>query len=160
MIKGILFDYDGTLSCRYQAAYEMYRMIVSEELPELSVDSIDFEMIVQKCMIWDEYGNINKAYVFKHLKDEFIPNLDIEYWKSRWSTDFKLYQRAMPGMKQLLQDLSQKYVLGVITNGDGPSQNAKLDALGIRGYFKVVITGGEFGVQKPDLLYIDTQRNN
>ena len=46
MIKGILFDFDGTLSNRVESAYFMYRWMVHEMLPEMDVHDIEFERIV------------------------------------------------------------------------------------------------------------------
>lgn len=40
--------------------------------------------------------------------------------------------------------------LGVITNGDGEQQRAKLAALGLAGRFETVIASGDAGVAKPD----------
>jgi putative hydrolase of the HAD superfamily len=40
--------------------------------------------------------------------------------------------------------------LGVITNGDGEQQRAKLAALGLDGRFEAVIVSGEAGFAKPD----------
>jgi putative hydrolase of the HAD superfamily len=40
--------------------------------------------------------------------------------------------------------------LGVITNGDGGQQQAKLTALGLRSAFEVVVCSGDVGFAKPD----------
>ena len=40
--------------------------------------------------------------------------------------------------------------LGVITNGDGEQQRAKLAALGLGGRFEVVVVSGDAGFAKPD----------
>ena len=50
MIQGILFDYDGTLSARYESAYHMYRHILQECRPDLDDQDIEFESIVQRCL--------------------------------------------------------------------------------------------------------------
>lgn len=150
MLKGIIFDYDGTLSKRYVSAYHMYRWIIHEVLPDLDEDSFDFEMIVQRCMIRDEFGNIGKRHTLSFLKDEYVPDLDVEYWQNVWSRKFAEFQTLMDGCIELLEDLSKKYTLGIMTNGDGDSQNAKVSASGIRKYFHTVIACGDYGIQKPD----------
>jgi HAD superfamily hydrolase (TIGR01549 family) len=40
--------------------------------------------------------------------------------------------------------------LGVLTNGFGPAQRAKLDAVGLRDRFEAVVVSGEVGVRKPE----------
>mgnify|MGYP003098048126 FL=1 len=49
MIKGILFDFDGTLSNRVESAYFMYRWMVHEMLPEMDVHDIEFESTRFRC---------------------------------------------------------------------------------------------------------------
>lgn len=88
MIKGILFDFDGTLSNRVESAYFMYRWMVHEMLPEMDVHDIEFERIVQRCMLWDEYGTINKTHVLEMLKKHYVPDLDVETWKDKWYATF------------------------------------------------------------------------
>ena len=51
MIKAILFDYDGTLSNRRRAAYDMYKDCVMRMKPELDPDGIELESIVQHSII-------------------------------------------------------------------------------------------------------------
>jgi len=62
-----------------------------------------------------------------------------------YSTHWTLYPDALPCL-QALQD----YRLGMITNGDGPQQRAKLATLGISGLFSTVIISREVGFAKPD----------
>jgi putative hydrolase of the HAD superfamily len=40
--------------------------------------------------------------------------------------------------------------LGVVTNGGGANQRAKIEALGLRHYVDSIIISGEVGVEKPD----------
>lgn len=54
------------------------------------------------------------------------------------------------GVKNTLEALCQQYSLGIVTNGRARCQNAKLDSLGIRHFFKVVKISEEFGSKKPD----------
>ena len=149
MIKAVLFDYDGTLTNRYESAYRMYKHIIKEVLP-VETDSLELECIVQRCMLLDEFGNVSKSHVFNTIKEEYIPSFDADYWKNYWSRHFCDYQVPAEGCFDLLKKLSLHYKLGVISNGDGPSQNAKITALGIRKYFEAVVVCGDYGIQKPD----------
>jgi FMN hydrolase / 5-amino-6-(5-phospho-D-ribitylamino)uracil phosphatase len=52
-----------------------------------------------------------------------------------------LYDDALPALKAL----SQRYPLLSLSNG-----NAKLDLVGLQGYFKASLSAKEFGISKPD----------
>ena len=56
MIKGIIFDYDGVLTKRYASAYHMYQWMICK-LSNKDKTDLDVEEMVQRCMIWDEFGN-------------------------------------------------------------------------------------------------------
>jgi putative hydrolase of the HAD superfamily len=62
-----------------------------------------------------------------------------------YNTHWTLYPDARPCL-QALQD----HRLGMITNGDGPQQRAKLATLGITDLFPSVIISREVGFAKPD----------
>jgi len=56
--------------------------------------------------------------------------------------------RPIDGVPETVAALGRDYTLGIISNGDGPLQRAKLDALGL-GIEHVVISA-EIGCEKPD----------
>lgn len=151
MIKAILFDFDGTLSDRYGAAYEMYRWYLKQMMPEEDENSLSFEAKVQQCLIYDEYGTIDRGHVLEQIKKKWVKDLDIEKWKDVWYSNFFRYQRLMPDCENVLNLLKEKYKLGIITNGPETSQMAKVKALGMDVFFPVVVVGGAFGKQKPDV---------
>ncbi|NCB34370.1 MAG: HAD family hydrolase, partial [Erysipelotrichia bacterium] len=96
MIKGILFDFDGTLSNRVESAYFMYRYLVHCLKPEMDIHSPEFEAVVQKCMLWDEFGTISKKHVLNKLKENFAPDMDVEKWAVDWYEIFPEYQVEQP----------------------------------------------------------------
>lgn len=151
MIKAILFDFDGTLSDRYGAAYEMYRWYLKQMMPEEDENSLSFEAKVQQCLIYDEYGTIDRGHVLQQIKKKWVKDLDIEKWKDIWYSNFFRYQRLMDGCQETLDQLKNQYKLAIITNGPEVSQMAKVKALGMDAFFPVVVVGGAFGKQKPDV---------
>lgn len=151
MVKAILFDFDGTLSDRYAAAYEMYRWYLKEMMPEEDVNSLSFEAKVQQCLIYDEYGTIDRSHVLEQIKKKWVKDLDVEKWRDIWYSNFFRYQRLMEHCEETLDQLKEKYKLAIITNGPEVSQMAKVKALGMDVFFPVVVVGGAFGKQKPDV---------
>jgi putative hydrolase of the HAD superfamily len=57
----------------------------------------------------------------------------------------------VPHSREILQYLSDNYILHIITNGFKEAQYVKLDKSGIRPFFKEVIVSDELGFNKPDL---------
>ena len=157
MIKAIILDFDGTLSDRYGAAYEMYRWYLKQIMPEEDENSLAFEAKVQQCLIYDEYGTIDRSHVLEQIKKKWVKDLDIEKWKDVWYSNFFRYQRLMNGCQETLDELEKQYKLAIITNGPEESQMAKVTELGMDKFFPVVVVGGAFGRQKPDVsIYCHT----
>ena len=150
MIKGILFDYDGTLSKRYEAAYQMYRYMLHVLRPDADENSLAFETAVQRCLLWDEFGSITKDHVFSLIQKNYAPDMDIDLWKTIWMEKFAEYQKLIPGVKETLPLLKKKYKLGVLSNGDERSQKRKICSTGIDACFDAIIVTGEYGINKPD----------
>jgi len=62
-------------------------------------------------------------------------------------------QRAvdfLPGAERTLETLSDRYLLGLVTNGDPELQGPKLESLGIGDHFETVVHGGVDAPYKPD----------
>ena len=56
----------------------------------------------------------------------------------------------VPGAQELLKVIASRYELYLASNGGARVQNARLDAAGIRGYFKGQFISEEIGANKPD----------
>lgn len=150
MIKGILFDFDGTLSNRIESAYRKYTDEVKALFPMIH-DKMELEAIVQRCMTWDEYGTIAKRHVFEQLKKYYHLDIDIEEKVTNWYKTFYRYQVLQDDCIEVLKVLKQHYRLGVVTNGESTSQALKIDYLELRQYFDVVLISGDIGIHKPEI---------
>ena len=59
--------------------------------------------------------------------------------------------QLFPGARETLDTLGQQGKrLGLISNGNGPEQRAKVRSAGLEPLFESILIGGEFGVAKPD----------
>ncbi|GAA4829693.1 HAD family hydrolase [Paenibacillus vulneris] len=65
----------------------------------------------------------------------------IHHFEQHW----KPYDDVLPCLQKL-----SGYKLGVITNGDSRQQRMKLERMGLKDYFDVVVASGDIGVSKPD----------
>ena len=149
MIRGIIFDYDGTLSNRFESEYRMYRWMI-EEISGMDPSSIEFEEIAQECLYWDQYGHAGKGYVFNRLKETHFKDLDVEKCSHIWAEQFHRFQMPMEGSYETLKKLKEKYRLGILSNGDSVFQRSKICELGYDAYVNELIVCGDYGIQKPD----------
>lgn len=60
------------------------------------------------------------------------------------------FNNLLEGAQELLEYLSKRYTLHIITNGFEVVQNRKLAHSGIAGYFKTITNSENAGVKKPD----------
>ncbi len=150
MIKGLLFDYDDTLSDRSMSAYLYYCDILKRLFPDIDPASAELEARAQQCMTWDEFGRIDKAHVFEELKAHYDSSIDVEHEKQIWYENFDRFQVVQPGCYEILAKLKKEYKLGIVTNGAGRTQNAKIDILKLRDYFDTVLVSGDFKAAKPN----------
>ncbi len=68
-----------------------------------------------------------------------------------WVNTFPRFALPMPGMLETLQTLqSRGFKCGIITNGQSFQQQAKIDALEIRGLFNTILVSAEVNIKKPD----------
>ena len=75
---------------------------------------------------------------------EVIRLLGVDY--PEWSP---LYEELYPDTAKCLQSLEKKYKLGIIAN-QIPGAEKRLEEMGIRRYFDVIVSSAEEGVAKPD----------
>ena len=150
MIKAVFFDFDDTLGNREIYAYQCYRDILRQHCS--ITDPIEFEAVLQHVLIWDQHGDVNKAYVAEMLEKTYDISIGTDDFNTYW--DSVLYNYAVPfdGAEKTLAYLKEKYILGVITNGPSHGQRGKLEKSGLSGYFDedLVIVSGDYDFKKPD----------
>ena len=67
----------------------------------------------------------------------------------------RIWVRAGPGALELVRDLSEKYLLYIVTNGNAVSQRTRLEHSGLLPYVKDVFVSEDAGAAKPDSRYFD-----
>lgn len=147
--KGILFDFDGVITKRYESAYHMYQWII-ETLSGKNKDTIDVEEKVQRCLFWDQNGYCDKIYVMNKIKENYYSDMDCEYWKQQWYEHFDEFQIVSDDVRTVLLELKEKYKLGILSNGKEASQTKKIKSCGLDDCFDAVVVSGSYGIQKPD----------
>ncbi|MCM2301865.1 MAG: YjjG family noncanonical pyrimidine nucleotidase [Flavobacteriaceae bacterium] len=157
-IKHIFFDLDHTLW-----DFETN----SDKAFESAFEKLQFKIDLAKFLNY--YRPINQKY-WKLYREEKVTKAQLRYGRLKDTFDFlKIvvsdemidamaveYISALPesnqlfdGTLEILEHLSLKYQLHIITNGFQEVQHLKLEKSGISNYFKHVITSESVGFQKP-----------
>ena len=150
MIQAVLFDLDGTL-------YDRDAVMMAVALEQFAafedqLNGIDRDTFVQRLLELDDHGYANRGQLYESvvaalgLRSGIAADLARQFWDS--------YVRvcALPDDTSVtLQTLRRQGTrLGVITNGPTAWQSRKLDALGLAGFFDLVVISESEGFTKPD----------
>lgn len=132
-IKAIFFDFDDTLGFREEYAYDTFYNLL--KTCNLTDDAVEFETILQDCMIWEEQGNIYKEHIVEMLKRKYNITLPCSNFEEWWNAEQWKTTVPFPDTIQTLDKLQEKYELAIITNGDSIAQRKKIEHAGIMQYF-------------------------
>ncbi len=97
--------------------------------------------------LWKQFTSGNRKKTFNAALDE----LGVSYDDKLIEELVKVYRSHVPQItlpadnKSVLEQLSQKYTLALITDGFLPAQQLKVQALGIEGFFKCIIYTEQLG---------------
>lgn len=150
----LLFDLDNTLfdasSCEPDAfAYALAKGNVAEPR-----------------RYWDTFTAINDSLWAAVVRQEVTPNevqarrfadlvqaagldADPKLLADEYVVGMGAYGELYPGAKQVLEDLSRRATLGLITNGLGEVVRARIERLELEQYFAAIVISGEVGTSKP-----------
>jgi putative hydrolase of the HAD superfamily len=142
-LRGVLVDLDETLYSREAAFWDW---ITSEAQAAGAATELDRGRIAAL----DQRGRGDKAALLAYLAAVFG-------WREAEAERFRRFRlgiaavcRSQPGVRESLARIGAEYRLGIVTNGSGVAQRAKLAALGLEGLFAPLIISEEVGFRKPD----------
>ena len=150
MIKAVLFDLDGTLLNRDESLIGF----INNQYERLNryVGHVPKDQYIKRFIELDERGYVWKDKVYRQLTYELeIVEITWEELLQDYIDNFRFNCVPFDNLIQMLEDLkSDKYLLGMITNGFGQFQMDNIKALGIERYFDVILVSEWEGVKKPD----------
>jgi putative hydrolase of the HAD superfamily len=165
-MRAVLFDLDGTLMDHEAARIAGLKAHLSSLLPDMKSDEftrLEKEWKRLEALYYDEYTRGECTFVEQrrrrvrgmHAALELDPaeELAADAW---FGSYLRHYRAAWSGFEDVLPALARlvmtypSMTLGVVTNGEGEPQRAKLAAIGVGERFRVVVASGEEGVAKPD----------
>lgn len=156
----LLFDVDQTLldfkACERSALQESFAYFNLDQRH----DVYDYYQQYNKAL-WQDFENgkikremifeIRFDNVFKHFKIDLDGKVFERYYRSRLSANHQL----MPYAIEVLQYLSQRYDIYLVSNGLIQTQKQRIKDSTIQQYVKGVFISEEIGYKKPSLEYFD-----
>lgn len=163
MYKAIIFDIDDTLLNFGECMLYTQNRVSEEYSHEISDwDAFWNTFIPVNIDYWERKRELQLSreqiidYSFQDTLRKLNLNLKISkvlsdtYWES--FCNICVFE---PFAKEVVEKLSKKYKLGVITNGLSDSQRKRLEVCGIHRYFHSVIISDEVGYYKPEPQIFD-----
>jgi putative hydrolase of the HAD superfamily len=166
MLRAVLFDLDGTLMDHEAARTAGLRMHLGDWLPDLNADELarlEMEWQRLEALHYDEYTRGECTFVEQRrrrvqgmhtaLEREPLDEPAADAWFGFYLRHYRAAWGAFDDVLPALTALATAYpavALGVVTNGEGEPQRAKLATIGVGDRFPVVVASGEEGVAKPD----------
>jgi putative hydrolase of the HAD superfamily len=150
-LRAVLFDLDDTLTDRARSIDRLVPEFSNHFGDDLANNDLDE---IRNCIhTGDDGGYASRENLGTHLQSSLrwrhIPSVEqlVAFWRDR----FPRCNVERTGVTSTLQTLhSRGLKLGVISNGSISSQYTKLEVLGIRSLFSVILISEEVGIKKPD----------
>jgi putative hydrolase of the HAD superfamily len=137
MITTVIFDLDDTLYDEIEYCRSGFASVAEflSKLPRASAAKHIFGVL------WRKFAAGNRHTTFNAALDE----LGIEYDEQLIQQLLTVYRNHVPQIelpqdsRDVLEKLSHKYTLALLTDGFLPAQELKVRALGIEGYFRCIV---------------------
>lgn len=152
----ILFDADETLF--HFDAYQGLKLMFSRFNVEFSAQDFDHYQLVNK-PLWVDYqdGKISATQLQNTRFEMWAEKLGVT--ATRLNSEFLLAMAdicsLLPGARELVDALSGKVNMGIITNGFTELQTIRLERTGFKDIFSPLIISEQVGVAKPDVAIFE-----
>jgi len=150
--KWVLFDADETLF--HFDAYQGLKLMFSRFNVDFTLDDFEIYQKVNK-PLWVDYQNGN--ITAKHLQTERFTawsqklKVSTETLNSGFLDAMAEICKPLDGAKELIEFLSSKVKMGIITNGFTQLQTVRLEKTGFKDVFSTLVISEQVGIAKPDI---------
>lgn len=142
----IYFDLDGTLTTYGEDFRELFDRAVPEELSDEIYDVYVSEVLENL----EEKVENPYLEAFQEIKEQFDLNFDPEEVTEEYIQIEVGSTQVHGNMKELLENLSKKHKIGILTNGDSRVQRMKVEENNLETLVDEIIISNDLGVRKPD----------
>lgn len=163
--KYLLIDVDDTLLDFKKAEYNAFLMLLNDYNIEYKDEYYEVYK-TENHRLWHEYelGNIKRNEIFDNRMIPLFEFLNIDDDPVKASYRFLTYlskgSYLIGNTYKKLEELSQKYTLIIITNGEPSVQYPRLDEADIKKFFKYIFVSEEIGHSKPNKDFFDYIEEN
>ena len=157
--KAVLFDLDDTL-CDYAAARRERLRLAFTLTPDGEFrerDGIDLDAMIAESVATQPHGSDHFPALFARygIADAERPRAAAAWYRQNRFHGLAFFPEARDVLRAVRGVLARMpgagaRPLGVITNGPGEVQRAKIELLGVEDLIDFAVVSGEFGVAKPD----------
>lgn len=149
MIKGILFDLDGTLLDRDQSLVAF----LHHQYDRISaLHRVEKRVFIDRFIALDQKGYVWKDTVYQKLIEEMNLNLRWQDLLDDYVESFQHHCIGFPGLIEMLDYLKgMELKIGMISNGYGRFQMNNIMGLRIEHYFDEILISEIEGLRKPDI---------
>ena len=154
-VKGIIFDYGGTLDTNGVHWFHIFRKVYAKHLPQIAEEQLREAYVYGERYLathrvvepGDDFLAMLEKKVAIQLSQLHVESEDL---KVKIAGDCDALVRAnMGGTCEVLASLLPKYPMALVSNFYG-NIHAVLRSYGLDGYFKEVMESAVVGVRKPD----------
>jgi putative hydrolase of the HAD superfamily len=158
-VKAVIFDLDDTLFDRNAAQIQVVKLIV-DRFPQ-TFQGLEQERIVEAFLESDRLSTIDfeASEPSEGLRDKrtksFLQLLGVDEENAdaiteMYVSDYPKINIPISGAVNAVKELSNKFLLAVITNGLPDVQYRKIEAIGLKDIFSAIVLSEELGIRKPD----------
>ena len=152
-IKGVIFDYGGTLDTNGVHWFHIFRQVYAEYFPQFTEEQLREAYVYAERYLathrviepTDNFLDMLKKKVAVQLS---VLKVDDAQWCIASACD-ALVQRNMEETRKVLDLLANRFPIVLVSNFYG-NIHAVLQAYGLDGYFKDVVESAVVGVRKPN----------
>jgi putative hydrolase of the HAD superfamily len=158
-ITDVFFDLDHTLWDFERNSALTYQMLFERFEVEVSLERFLEHYVPLNLLFWKAFreGRISKEKLrYERLKTVFermafpVSDRQIHQLSEAYIENLSTQTHLLPNCVEVLQYLSGRYKMHIITNGFEEVQARKLKNSGIEHYFVEVVNSDRAGVKKPD----------
>ena len=155
IFNAVLFDLDYTLFDSETSERDALNLTLFENgitptettIQEYKAINLALWKMLEKEKIDLEYLRVNR---FEQLLDKMDERKDAQTLADTYTTNLGRCGGFYSGVKDLLEILNGKILLGIVTNGVSKTQRLRLEIHDFEKYFDAIVVSGEFGSPKPN----------